>query len=130
MFSYHVPGIAYSHSTPIWQADGVSGNLDVPPVDSETAALFRATLRPLISQSVSWPALMDTLRDKGYGLAFRGGRLFLTNLSTGARVCSLRFLGMPLRELVARLGRPIVRALPGHQADGELLRHPPAQRRT
>lgn len=102
-----------------------SGNPDTPLVDSETAALFRATLCPLISQSVSWPALMDTLRDKGFGLAFRSGRLFLTNHNTGARVCSFRFLGIPLRDLVARLGRPIVRALPGRAADGEVLRETP-----
>ena len=91
-------------------------------MDSETAALFRASLCPLIRQSVSWPGLMDTLRAKGFGLAFRDGRLFLTNSVTGTRVCTLRFLGMPLRDLVARLGRPIVRALPGQRADGELLR--------
>jgi len=130
MFSYPAPGAPHPLPSPLRQADGASGNLDAPPVDSETAALFRAALCPLISQSVSWPALMDILRDKGYGLAFRGGRLFLTNLSTGTRVCSLRFLGMPLRDLVARLGRPNVRALPGHQADGELLRTPPAPRKS
>lgn len=115
---------------PHWQTAGASGNLDAPPVDSETAALFRSVLCPLIRQSASWPGLMDRLRAKGYGLTFRGGRLFLTNHTTGARVCSLRFLGMPLADLVARLDRPIVRALPGRQADGELLRAPPAPRKT
>lgn len=110
---------------PHWQSAGSTDNLDAPPVDSETAALFRASLQPLFSQSVSWPALMDRLRTKGYGLAFRDGRLFLTDHRTGARVCSLRFLGMTLVDLVARLGRPIVRALPGRKADGEFLRARP-----
>lgn len=110
---------------PNWQSAGGSGNPDAPAVDSETAALFRASLCPLITQSASWPALLDTLRTKGYGLAFREGRLFLTNFETGARVCSFRFLGLPLRALVAQLGRPIVRALPGRRADGELMRQTP-----
>lgn len=109
-------------AAPLWQSAGAPGNLDAPEVDSETAALFRATMCPLITQSVSWTALMDTLRAKGYGLAFRNGRLILTNHETGRRVCSLRFLGMPLADLVQRLGRPIVRALPGQHANGELLR--------
>lgn len=98
-------------------------------VDSETAALFRAFLRPLFDQSASWPALIDTLRAKGYGLGFRNGRLCLTEHVTGARLCSLRFLGMRLSDLVARLGRPFVRALPGRQANGDLLRNPPGSDR-
>lgn len=114
--------ISQPFPAPRWQPAGALGNTGTPQVDSETAALFRAALRPLISKSVSWPALMDALRAKGYALAFRDGRLFLTNHATGKRVCSLRFLGMPLTDLVERLGRPIVRALPGHRANGELLR--------
>jgi len=115
-----------SFPAPLWQPAGVLGNRGTPQVDSETAALFRAVLRPLIAQSVSWSALMDALRGKGYGLAFRDGRLFLINYETGRRVCSLRFLGMPLRDLVKRLGRPIVRASPGARANGEVL-HAPTQ---
>ena len=98
-------------------------------VDSETAAQFRAFLRPLFGQSASWPALIDTLRAQGYGLAFRDGRLCLTEHLTGTRLCSLRFLGIRLSDLVARLGRPFVRALPGRQANGDLLRDPPGSAR-
>lgn len=119
------PKTTLPDTAPHWHTGGTAGNLDAPEVDSETAALFRASLCPLISRSTSWPAMMDELRTKGYGLAFRDGRLFLTSHETGRRVCSLRFLGMPLVDLVARLGRPIVRALPGQRADGELLRDPP-----
>jgi hypothetical protein len=125
VISCPTPDIAQPIPAQHWRSLGASGNLDAPEVDCETAALFRASLRPLISKSVSWPGLMDALRVKGFGLAFRGGRLFLTNHTTGSRICSLRFLGMPLAELVAQLGRPIVRALPGQRADGELLREPP-----
>lgn len=121
MISIQTPETAKTGPVPLWQL-ATSGNPDAPPVDSETAALFRATLRPLISQSPNWPALMDRLRAKGFGLAFRNGRLILTDTETGARVCSFRFLGMPLSDLVTRLGRPIVRALPGRPADGEIRR--------
>ncbi len=120
----HTPDNSQQFPEPSWQSGGTD-NPDMPEVDSETAALFRAVLRPLIVQAISWSNLLDTLGAKGYGLTFRDGRLFLTSQATGKRVCSLRFLGLPLVDLVARLGRPIVRALPGQRADGELLRTPP-----
>ncbi|MCF6232651.1 MAG: hypothetical protein L3J36_06080 [Rhodobacteraceae bacterium] len=110
-----------SRSTPHWHRRVTSSNLDAPPVDSETAAMFRAMLYPAIMQSSNWSTLTDRLRIKGYGLAMRDGRLFLTCQQTGARVCSFRFLGMPLVDLVARIGRPIVRALPGKSGDGDIL---------
>jgi hypothetical protein len=122
----HTPNDPQPFPEPSWQT-GNNANLDVPEVDSETAALFRAVLRPLIVQSISWSNLLDTLDTKGYGLTFRDGRLFLTSQSSGRRVCSLRFLGLPLVDLVARLGRPIVRVQPGKRADGEILRTPPAK---
>lgn len=94
-------------------------------VDCETAALMRAVIRPLFDQSATWAGLMDRLATKGYVLAFRDGRLCLTDSVTGRRVCGLRFLGMAFPELVERLGRPVVAARPGHDGDGELLREPP-----
>jgi len=120
MSNSRTPETERALSTPQWHQKVTSSNLDTPPVDSETAALFRATLLPVISQSPSWTALADRLRQKGYGLAMRDGRLFLTSHETGARVCSFRFLGLPLADMVARLGRPIVRALPGQGANGEI----------
>ncbi|MFT7596244.1 MAG: hypothetical protein ACI8R4_003579 [Paracoccaceae bacterium] len=92
-------------------------------LDSETAALIRAVLRPLFECPDSWFQLTEQLRNNGYSLAFRAGRLCLTDHATGNRLCSLRFLGIGLRDLVARLGRPVVRPLPGRPADGELLTH-------
>ncbi len=109
------------HSTPQWHQQVTPNNLDAPPVDSETAAMFRAMLYPVITQSPNWSALADRLKIKGYGLAMRDGRLFLTCQQTGARVCSFRFLGMPLVDLVARIGRPIVRALPGQPGTGDVM---------
>lgn len=89
-------------------------------MDSETAALLRAAIRPLFTAAVSWNTLTDVLKEKGYRLAFRDGRLCLTDRRTGSRVCGLRFLGLDLQDLVRRMGRPIVVAR-GDHADGDLL---------
>ncbi|WP_425043941.1 hypothetical protein [Primorskyibacter sp. S87] len=94
-------------------------------LDCETAALLRASILPHFETSKTWAALIDVMRDKGYRLSIRGGRLCLTDRENGARVCGLRFLGISMRELVARMGRLTVLPLPGDRADGEILRHPP-----
>ncbi|MEX0327910.1 MAG: hypothetical protein AB3N07_04225 [Ruegeria sp.] len=89
-------------------------------LDCETAALLRAAIRPLFATAASWSNLTDILRDKGYRLAFRQGSLCITDRATNERVCGLRFLGLDLKELVGRMGRPIVVAR-GRDADGDLL---------
>ncbi len=92
---------------------------DWPALDSETAALFRAWMRPLFDQAASWSALTDTLRAKGFGLAIRDGRLVLTEHDNGARICTTRFLGASLAELSARIGRPRILARRDRAAAGE-----------
>ena len=89
-------------------------------LDCESAALPRAAIRPLFNSAASWASLADILRDKGYHLAFRQGRLCISDHSTGERVCGLRFLGFELRDLMHRMGRPIVVAC-GSDADGDIL---------
>ncbi len=89
-------------------------------LDCETAALLRATILPVFSSAASWAGLTDILKDKGYRLVFRDGRMCITDHATGDRVCGLRFLGLELKDLVLRLGRPIVVAR-GQQADGDVL---------
>lgn len=89
-------------------------------LDCESAALLRAAIRPLFSSAVSWASLADILKDKGYHLAFRQGRLCISDHTTGERICGLRFLGFELRDLVRRMGRPIVVAR-GSDADGDIL---------
>ncbi|WP_299944392.1 hypothetical protein [uncultured Ruegeria sp.] len=89
-------------------------------LDCESAALLRATIRPIFTSAVSWAGLADILKDKGYRLAFRQGSLCLTDRTTDQRICGLRFLGFDLSELVRRFGRPIVVAR-GSQADGDVL---------
>ncbi len=89
-------------------------------LDCETAALLRAAIRPIFSNAANWGSLAETLKEKGYSLVFRQGRLCLTDTATDARVCGLNFLGFEFRDLVRRLGRPIV--VPrGDHADGEVL---------
>ncbi len=95
-------------------------DLDSPPIDSESAALLRCWLHPLIARASSWEGLSRALARRGYGLAFRAGRLCLTSCPDGACICSMRFLGAGLKDLVTRLGRPAVRPLPGHAGEGEL----------
>ncbi len=89
-------------------------------LDCESAALLRAAIRPLFTGAASWASLADILGDKGYHLAFRQGRLCITDRTTGERVCGLRFLGFELADLVRRMGRPIVVAR-GSEADGDIL---------
>ena len=89
-------------------------------LDCESAALLRAAIRPLFSGAANWTSLSDILRDKGYHLAFRQGRLCLSDRITGERICGLRFLGFELRDLVGRMGRPIVIAR-GSDADGDIV---------
>ncbi|GHG99954.1 hypothetical protein GCM10010961_36210 [Pseudodonghicola xiamenensis] len=84
---------------------------DHPAIDSESAALLRGWLQPLIADSPSWPALEQALAAHGYGLAFRNGRLCL--MRDDVCLCSMRFVGVGLRDLAPRLGRPTVRPQPG-----------------
>lgn len=100
-------------------------DLDSPPIDSESAALLRCWLHPLIARASSWEGLNRALARHGYALAFRDGRLCLTSCPNGACICSMRFLGAGLKDLVTRLGRPAVRPLPGHDGGGELCHPPP-----
>ncbi|CUJ86052.1 hypothetical protein RUE5091_00418 [Ruegeria denitrificans] len=98
-------------------------------LDCETAALLRATIRPVFDTAASWSNLTDILKDKGYRLAFRQGRLCITDRATDERICGIRFLGFEFRELVRRLGRPIVVAR-GNDADGDILAERPEPQRT
>ncbi len=97
-------------------------------LDCETAALLRATIRPVFDTAASWASLTDILKDKGYRLVFRQGRLCITDRETDQRVCGIRFLGFELRDLVRRLGRPIVVAR-GNSADGDILAERPEPKR-
>lgn len=88
----------------------VAANDPLPaPPDSETAALMRAFLTPVLEQATSWDGLIRDLARKGYGIAFRAGHLVLLRLDTGAAVCTGRFLGVPLRSLSERIGRPCIK---------------------
>lgn len=89
--------------------------------DCETACLLRAVLLPIFDVAKSWTDLIDRLSAKGYHPMFRQGELCLIKHADGARICGLRFLGLDMHELVARLGRPCVLPHNGQMADGEIL---------
>ncbi|MDK3019972.1 hypothetical protein [Pseudodonghicola flavimaris] len=97
-------------------------DIDHPNIDCESAALLRGWLTPLIAACPSWAAVEQALEGRGYGLAFRNGRLCLTR--DGRCLCSMRYLGLTLRDLVLRLGRPAVRPLPGYPAAGVICLRP------
>ncbi len=89
-------------------------------LDSESAMWLRATLTPIFESAQSWPGLAQALRQKGFALAFRKGRLMLLDTERGQRICTCRFLGSPLSDLAQRLGRLPIRAGRGG-ANGDLL---------
>lgn len=104
------------HAGSVWQSE-----IDAPLIDSETAALIRAWMCPLIDDADSWSGLARCLAARGYALAIRSGRLVLLQRDTGTVLCSLRFMGTSLRELSKRFGRPMVRPVPGATASGDIL---------
>ncbi|KMK65690.1 hypothetical protein [Puniceibacterium sp. IMCC21224] len=102
-------------------ADQTNAIVSLPaPLDCETQALLRAFLTPIMEKARSWSDLSTLLRIKGYGIAFREGHLVLINADTGTPLCTGATLGVPLRTLAARLGRPCVVAhrdgISGHLA--------------
>lgn len=99
---------------------GANSELDAPAMDCETSMLMRTWMRPVVEQATGWPALIEALSRRGYTLAFRDGRLWLTETVSGNGICTMRHLGASMRDLAARLGRPAVRPVPGHPNWGEL----------
>ncbi len=81
------------------------------PLDSETRALLRGFIAPVLETSKDWSELSNRLRKKGYDVGFRQGHLVVIN-DTGTPLCTGSMLGVPLREIAARIGRPSVRATP------------------
>ncbi|MDP5216259.1 hypothetical protein Q5Y75_03435 [Ruegeria sp. 2205SS24-7] len=108
------------HSNPVPNPSGPQ-----PAVwDCETAILLRSILLPIFNRVSSWTALIDEMQARDYSLAFRGGTFSIIDDRNGQRLCGLRFLGLSMQELVARMGRPKVVVRSGRHANGELLRDP------
>ena len=78
-------------------------------VDCETASLLRMTLAPLFEAAQRWSDLAEALLSKGYHLEIAKSRLVVVDAENRA-LCTARYLGVPLAELVTRLGRPKVHA--------------------
>ncbi|MCC1494264.1 hypothetical protein J1C49_16715 [Cognatishimia sp. F0-27] len=83
------------------------------PLDCETQMLLRRFLSPILETAPDWPALARALQAKGYGLGFRAGHLVILR-EQGEPLCTGRSLGVPLRSIAARIGRPALRG----SADG------------
>lgn len=79
------------------------------PLDCETVALLRGFLTPILESATGWADLADRLDQKGYGIAFREGHMVITDADTDSGICTGANLGVPLRALSARLGRPCIK---------------------
>lgn len=79
------------------------------PLDCETSALLRGFLTPIFEHASSWADLKAQLAAKGYNLAFHAGHMVVLNVDTHQPLCTGAALGVPLRTLSARLGRPCVK---------------------
>ena len=88
------------------------------PLDSETRALLRLFLAPILETATSWEDLGRQLAAKGYHIGFLEGHLVIRN-TEGEALCTGSGLGIPLAEISARIGRPCVKAHPGGHS-GEL----------
>lgn len=80
------------------------------PIDSETRVLLSSFLTPILEQADNWRDLRNRLAAKGYDISFRAGRMVVTNTESGNAVCTGRSIGMPLRALATRIGRPNIKA--------------------
>ncbi|MFZ5964158.1 hypothetical protein ACOXXX_14525 [Thalassococcus sp. BH17M4-6] len=89
-----------------------------PRMDCETAALLRGFLTPILENATSWEDLSERLAAKGYGVAFAEGHLVIVNAESHDPVSTGADMGVPLRHLSQRLGRPCVKVHQGgHSGD-------------
>ena len=79
--------------------------------DFESAILLRSKVLPIFDQANSWRGLVVALCEQGFGISIRNGRLWLTQIEDKHRICTARFLGMPLASLSKRLGKPCILAV-------------------
>ena len=78
-------------------------------LDCESQAVLRLVLVPILETAPDWRTLSQGIRSKGYDLGFRDGRLVILS-ETGETICTGRSLGVPLRSIAQRIGRPCIRA--------------------
>lgn len=79
------------------------------PLDSETNALLRLFLAPILEKAPDWSTLALQLGAKGYDLCFREGHLVILN-DLGDALCTGSDIGVPMARIAERIGRPCVRA--------------------
>ncbi|GGG69805.1 hypothetical protein GCM10011415_16620 [Salipiger pallidus] len=82
---------------------------DFANFDSETAALLRQALLPILEQAPDWPSLAAGLARKGYALGFRMGHMVIMSAETGAILGTGHGFGAPLASIARRIGRPVLR---------------------
>ena len=98
-----------------WKHEG-----DIQP-DFESGILLRSLVLPAFEAASSWCALAEALDSIGFGLAIKDGHLTLIDADQGISICTGRFLGKPLVEMVENLGKPVIRATVSGDASGEFV---------
>ena len=91
------------------QSTGLNDTGFASSLDCETQAVLRLVLVPILETAPDWHALSRRLQRKGYGLGFRDGRLVIRS-ERGDAICTGSSLGVPLRAIARRIGRPCIRA--------------------
>jgi hypothetical protein len=86
-------------------------------LDCETECLLRAHLRPVFQQAESWADLAAALSARGFRLSLCDGRLTVTERSGAVPICTARYLGYRMADLVALFGRPALRLTQRDAAD-------------
>lgn len=90
------------------------------PMDSESRAMLRLFLAPILERATSWGEMAGWLDEKGYSLGFREGRLVVYN-DMGEGLCTGSDIGVPMVDIVSRIGKPCIKAhvggLSGELAD-------------
>ena len=79
--------------------------------DFETGIFLRSLVLPAFEKAETWRDLVAALDSVGFGLTIQKGRLTLTDCHSGEQICTGRYLGMALKDLVKRFGKPIVKSL-------------------
>lgn len=73
-------------------------------LDSEALVQLRVNLNESFVQARTWPGLQILLKQKGFDMRPRGGRLRLVDLQSQVEICSFGKLGHPRQELERRFG--------------------------
>ena len=74
--------------------------------ETETLVLLQGFIAPILKRAISWSNLSEQLARKGYAMVLRDGEGILFSQESKRDICTSSHLGMPLADLIKRLGAP------------------------